>query len=104
MLPRRKSARRMCPNPECASYQQPTSMMGGCACGSALVEYYIAPDDDQLERFILVLMRQRAKDMGFPASEGALMFAAGMTMLDPAKKATYLAEHRRYQQMANEAA
>ena len=29
----------MCPNAECAKHRQPTGLMGGCDCGTALVPF-----------------------------------------------------------------
>lgn len=95
--PRRK---RMCPNADCEKFQQPTGMMGGCECGTALVEYYIPPTDDQLESFIRVLLQAEAARAGV-MSPNAGAIAAGFIMLDPKKKAMWLAEHRRFQEMAD---
>lgn len=32
-------SRRMCPNEACEKYGQPTGIMGGCDCGTALVPF-----------------------------------------------------------------
>jgi hypothetical protein len=32
-------SRRMCPNDACEKHGQPTGLMGGCDCGTALVPY-----------------------------------------------------------------
>lgn len=36
----------MCPNPECVKHREPTGLMGGCDCGTALVPF--KSEDDEI--------------------------------------------------------
>lgn len=40
---RSPKTKRMCPNNQCPKFAQPTSLMGGCECGSAFVAHQEAP-------------------------------------------------------------
>lgn len=97
---RKRRGKRMCPNQDCAKYQEPTGIMGGCECGTALVDYYIAPNDDQLWSFTRVMLRAEADRRGFPVSDMALSMATEMALRGPGK-AEWLANHRKMQDLAN---
>jgi hypothetical protein len=57
--------RQMCPNADCEKHGQPTGIMGGCDCGTALVPYKSEPTDEQLERTMVA--------MGIPANTAVMM-------------------------------
>lgn len=98
-----KPRKQMCPNASCEHFQQATGILGGCECGTALVPFYMPPTDDQLEKFIAVLMRAEVHRRGFQVSDTVVAHAVRIAMRHPADKAMWLDRHRQLQDTANAA-
>lgn len=52
--------KRMCPNDRCEKFNQPTGLMGGCDCGTALVPYQTMDEmvDDALWKLASPTMKR----------------------------------------------
>lgn len=98
MSPRRPKRRQMCPNDACEHFQEPTGVLGGCECGTALVPFYVPPTDTQLENFIYVLLKVKADALGLPDNTPGVVLALDMIMGDPDSKAEWLKRHRELQE------
>lgn len=89
----------MCPNAACEQFQHPTGLIGGCDCGTALVNYYVPPTDEQLENFArAILTAEAARQEAYSFS---VEFAVLMIMERPDLKAQWLKRHRKVQESVN---